>query len=169
VQVAEPPLVVKNRHIYTRFAPDLHLTTPDGGAVQVAEPPFAPGNTYVVELRGTAAGLQGATARGVTVNLPPAGGAFSACLLPAGGGGGEAAGCVAAGLAVVDVFRLECESWADPEGGVPLAYRFGYRLLGGGGGEDVWFDWAPAALKDVSLPAGDVLAMAQVRGGTGRD
>jgi hypothetical protein len=76
-------------------------------------------------------------------------------------------GCVRTGLSIIDIFRLQCDSWTDPEGDVMLSYRFGYSLTNSQNSNSnesvVWFDWSESAVKDISLPSGNAAVMAQVK------
>ncbi len=152
-----------------------------------AGPAFVPGNRYTVAVAAAAAagGATGSGAKALVINSPPMGGSFSACLLPAGGAAaGEGAACERAGQAVLDVFRLACAGWADPDGDPLLLFRFAYlprpplpdpvaaaaadaaaaAEAGGGGGNGTgWLDWGPDAVRDMALPGGELLLLAQVR------
>jgi hypothetical protein len=160
--------------------------------LQGSESALIAGNRYTVTVAAVAGGsdgTQGAGSRALVINAPPTGGSFSACLLPAGGAAvdqGDGLACERTGEAVVDSFRLVCANWADPDGDPFLSYRYGYMPLPllhdpdaaaaadasaaaeagaagkGGGNGTVWLDWAPDAVRDVILPGGELLLLAQV-------
>jgi hypothetical protein len=159
--------------------------------LQGSESALKTGNRYTVTVAALAdsSGARGAGSKALVINSPPIGGSFSACLLPAGGVAAEESGgsaCERTGEAVLDVFRLVCADWADPDGDPLLSFRYGYVLLpppadpdaaaaaesaaaaeaggAGGGGLNgtVWLDWAPDAVRDVILPRGELLILAQV-------
>jgi hypothetical protein len=159
--------------------------------LQGSESALKTGNRYTVTVEAFAdsSGARGAGSKALVINSPPIGGSFSACLLPAGGvttAEGSGSACERTGEAVLDVFRLVCADWADPDGDPLLSFRYGYVLLpppadshaaaaadstaaaeagaAGGGGLNgtVWLDWAPDAVRDVILPGGGLLMLAQV-------
>jgi hypothetical protein len=126
---------------------------------------FVPGNHYTVYVLGLLNGSDavGKAEQALIINSPPQGGSFSACLIP--GEENEGGECITSGTAVIDIFRLVCASWTDPEGGSLLQYRFGYKNENGenASNESVWFDWTPDSMKEMSFPSGHIFVMAQIR------
>eukprot|EP00291_Cryptomonas_curvata_P014886 CAMPEP_0172151830 /NCGR_PEP_ID=MMETSP1050-20130122/467_1 /TAXON_ID=233186 /ORGANISM="Cryptomonas curvata, Strain CCAP979/52" /LENGTH=741 /DNA_ID=CAMNT_0012820019 /DNA_START=245 /DNA_END=2470 /DNA_ORIENTATION=+ len=124
---------------------------------------FVQGSIYFVTLYGKAAGVTSSARSFFIINSPPRGGTFKACLQEAT----VSSGCVRTGMSIIDIFRLQCDSWTDPEGDVTLSYRFGYSLSNGQNSYSnesvVWFDWSESAIKDLSLPSGNASVMAQVK------
>ena len=160
----------------------------DRFVLQGSESALIAGNRYTVAVEAVAdsGGAKGAGSKALVINAPPTGGSFTACLLPAGGAAAAAQGdglaCERTGEAVVDSFRLVCANWADPDGDPLLSYRYGYIPLPqlpnpyaaaaadamaaaeamAGSNSTVWLDWAPNAVRDVVLPGGELLLLAQV-------
>jgi hypothetical protein len=134
---------------------------------------FVAGNTYTVRVLGYGYGaaMPGEAQQTLTINSPPAGGSFAACLVPAGGS--VIGQCLTTGTSVIDLFRLSCSGWTDPEGGSLLEYRFGYFVAAENvsaspavtnvASNFVWFDWAGDSVKEMSFPSGNVTVTAQVK------
>ena len=127
---------------------------------------FMPGNRYSVRLLGYCLNyeLPGHAEQAIIINSPPIGGNFSACLLITDSD--ASATCITVGSAIIDVFRLSCPSWTDPEGDSLLEYRFGFYLLAenvSNNSNIIWFDWAADFVKEISFPSGQVKAVAQVK------
>ena len=129
---------------------------------------LTPGGTYRV--RASAVDAAGWAEQILAVNRPPAGGTCTACLVV-----GPIGECLASGLALADIFRLSCVGWADPDGTGQLEYRFGYSLSAtdsfssssnstnsNSTWQVVWLDWGADEWRDVALPAGQVVVLAQV-------
>ena len=119
------------------------------------------GNTYVLRLIGSIDTIKTSKAEAdIFVNYPPTGGTFTGCLIQ-----NDVGKCVTVGLSLLDTFRLECNSWTDPEGDLLLSYRFGYSV--GNTSLDSssiqWFDWSRNSIKDVFLPTGQITVLAQVQ------
>jgi hypothetical protein len=126
---------------------------------------FVQGSKYLLQLEGVYGEFKNFASKSVIINSPPVGGIFTACLLTATRNNG----CVESGLSIIDVFRLSCTLWADPEGSVLLSYRFGYyfqdnsKVIQSNQTDLVWFDWTLDNMKDLSLPSGEMVMMAQIQ------
>jgi cysteine-rich repeat protein len=86
-----------------------------------ADTQLQPGGKYVLELLGvTQDGVSSYSQLALTVNSPPLGGDFKACLLK------SLPECVTEGQIQED-FRLAAQGWIDSD--VPIMYTFGYTLI----------------------------------------
>jgi cysteine-rich repeat protein len=150
-----------------------------------ADPQLQPGGKYVLELLGvTQDGVSSYSKLALTVNSPPLGGDFKACLLK------SLPECVTEGQIQED-FRLAAEGWMDSD--LPILYTFGYTLIpkqktvlaiapagrrllapiNGSNASNVtaeedlpvrqtWLEPIREALLDTEFPAGNVRLMLQV-------
>ena len=147
------------RSLAWSVAPAVDLAAAGGGGGEQLYLPegaglLAAGSTYAVTATCRAGGAAGAASLELEVNAPPVGLPCAACRLGTGV-------CAKTGPAVFSTFRLACERWADPHGG--LEYQFGYEGSYDGELRAVQFEWGPAAHVDLVLPAGALLLKARVR------
>ena len=114
---------------------------------------LVPGITYTIILRGTASISNTVGTASIQFQLvqPPQSGSCTTCKYVPG-----TSGCITNGTALVDLFRVSCNGWADTN--QPLTYRFGLRTSQG----DSWFDSIPDSYKDLRLSTGKITVLAVV-------
>ena len=122
---------------------------------------LTPGNTYTAHFICTdTSGGSSYSEISLAVNAPPKGPMCEACL--SGKAGSE---CIKSGRPVVDLFKVSCNNWADPDS--PLEYQFAYSGSFNGEFQEYVFDWNTISFLELIFPTGQIQIKSRVRDALG--